>query len=505
MLLKNGISLRSQVGKVLTVAQRLRLRLYLPCGLANCRLSSMRWVMHMGHDMNKGVLLLTFMVSLLAPLAAQAENASSIREVKTQGGALSFEEAVRRGLIRHPLVKISEHEVLAIEAGTKQLEAANYPRVTGVFANSAGDTRVLANLGISGSLPKPTNYLTTPGLRVDLLVTDFGHTAHKILANKALAASAQKNVLVTKAVVILTIEQAYLNCLKQQRFVEIAREVLKERELIRAQTESLYRNQLRSKLDVDFASVEANRAELAVIKSQNELKTAFADLDYAMGLQGPHEYALATVPLEIKSLPPLQELFAQALRTRPELLGSQDRIHATEEALKAAQALNFGSVTAIGTGAYTWWGHEERPSGKDVDNPGAKLGWWGAAGTSSFPIYTGGRIQGQIDEAEARKGEMAANARTIANDVILQVARAYLSQATAAQQISVDEERVAQSREALTLARERYKNSLGSILDVTTATMNLLQAEVGLAESQYNYRLSEAAVAYATGTAYARF
>ena len=281
--------------------------------------------------------------------------------------------------------------------------------------------------------------------------------------------------------------------------------MLKERELIRVQTESLHRNQLRSKLDVDFASVEANRAELALIKSQNELKTAFADLDYAMGQQSPHEYALATVPLEIKPLPSLQGLFEQALRTRPELLGSQDRVHATEEALKAAKALNFGSVTAIGTTGYTWWGHEERPSGRDVGNPGAKLGWWGAGGTSSFPIYTGGRIQGQIEEADARKGEMEANARTIANDVILQVARAYLSQNTAAQQISVDEERVAQSRDALTLARERYKNSLGSTLDVTTATMNLLQAEVGLAESQYNYRLSEAAVAYAAGTGYAGF
>jgi outer membrane protein len=212
-------------------------------------------------------IFIVLLITTIVPLSAHAENSSSIGEIKMQGASLSFEEAVRRGLVRHPLIRISEHEVAQIEAGTKQLEAANYPRVTGVFANSAGDTRVLANLGISGSLPKPTNYLTTPGLRVDLLITDFGHTAHKILANKAVAASAQKNVLTTKAVVILTIEQAYLNCLKQQRFVDIAREVLKERELIRAQTESLYRNQLRSKLDVDFASVEANRAELAVIKS----------------------------------------------------------------------------------------------------------------------------------------------------------------------------------------------------------------------------------------------
>jgi outer membrane protein TolC len=155
--------------------------------------------------------------------------------------------------------------------------------------------------------------------------------------------------------------------------------------------------------------------------------------------------------------------------------------------------------------AYTWWGHEERPSGKEVSNPGAKLGWYGLAATSSFPLYTGGRIEGQIEEADARTGETRATTRSIANDIVLQVAHAYLSRLTAEQQIKVSEEKVAHAREALTLARERYKASLGSILDVTTATTDLLSAEVGLAEAQYDYRASEAALAYATGLEYARY
>ncbi|MER3439334.1 MAG: hypothetical protein C4346_18065, partial [Chloroflexota bacterium] len=101
-----------------------------------------------------------------------------------------MEQAIRIGLQKNPLVRIAEHEALASDAVTKQLQAANYPQITGIYANSGGNTRVLANLGISGSLPKPTNYLTTPGVRVDLLITDFGHTAHKILANKSLTAAA---------------------------------------------------------------------------------------------------------------------------------------------------------------------------------------------------------------------------------------------------------------------------------------------------------------------------
>jgi outer membrane protein TolC len=421
------------------------------------------------------------------------------------GGALAWDQAVRTAVEKQPLLKAAEHEALESQAVVKQIESANYPQITGLYSNSAGNTRVLANLNISGSLPKPTNYMTTPGVRADYLITDFGQTAHRILSQKSFAAAAEKDVLTAKALTILNVQQAYLNCLKQQRLVEIAREVLNERNLIRQQTEGFYRRQLRSKLDLDFASVEFNRAEVVLIKAQNNLAVAFAALNTAMGLRGPATYVLEQVRLTVTPSASPESLVQEALNQRPELLGSKNRIEAAEEALKAAKALRFGSVTAIGTLAYSWWGREEQPSGKDVSNPGAKLGWYGVGAASSFPLYTGGRIEGQIEEADSRRGETQASTRVIANDIVLQVAQAYLSRLTAAQQIKVAEEKVSHAREALTLARERYKASLGSILDVTTATTDLLSAEVGLAEAQYDYRASEAALAYATGVEYARY
>jgi outer membrane protein TolC len=425
--------------------------------------------------------------------------------IPVAGGSLTWEEAIRTAVEKQPLIKVAEHEALESQAVVKQIESANFPQVTGLYSSSGGNTRVLANLGISGSLPKPTNYLTTPGVRADFLITDFGQTAHRILSQKSFAAAAEKDVLTAKALAILNVQHAYLNCLKQQRLVEIAREVLNERDLIRQQTEGFYRRQLRSKLDLDFASVEFNRAEVVLIKAQNNLAVAFAALNTAMGLRGPGTYALEQVRLTVTPGAGPESLVQEALNQRPELLGSKDRIQAAEEALKAAKALRFGSVTSIGTLAYTWWGREEQPSGKDVSNPGAKLGWYGVGAASSFPLYTGGRIEGQIEEADARKGETQAITRGVANDIVLQVAQAYFSRLTAEQQIKVAEEKVAHAREALTLARERYKASLGSILDVTTATTDLLSAEVGLAEAQYDYRASEAALAYATGAEYVRY
>ncbi len=419
--------------------------------------------------------------------------------------SLTWEQAIQKALAGHPSIKIAEHELLASQAMIKQIESANYPQVTGIFANSAGNTRVLANLGISGSLPKPVTYLTTPGVRVDLLITDFGHTAHRILSQRALAASAERAILTTKALTILNVQQAYLRCLKQQRLIDIAAEILKERELIREQTEAFHRRELRSKLDLDFASVEVSRAEWALLRAKNDLQQAFAALNNAMGQRELLEYRLEGVPLAGPPAPPLETLFPEALASRPELLDVAYRVQAADEALKAARALNYGNITAIGTAGYSWWSGREFDAAGNQTNPGKQLGWWGAGGTSSFPIFTGWRIEGRIEEAQGRKDEQQAIAKGLTNDVLLQVAQAYFNSLTARQQITVAEERVAHAREALKLARERYKTGLGSILDVTTATANLLAAETGLADSQYDYRASQAALGFATGKEYERF
>lgn len=419
---------------------------------------------------------------------------------------LTWEEAIKSGVAQHPLIQAARHGVLETEAVTKQIASVNYPQVSGMLSNSLGNTRVLSNFGVSGSLPKPTNYMTDPGARVDLLITDFGRTAHKILANRSLAASAEKQVLTSKALVILNVEQAYLACLKLQKLVTITREVLAERKLIRDQAESMARHQLRSKLDLDLASVEAAKAEVDFIKAQNDLLAAFAALNAAMGRQGPAQYLLEEQPSSLSPATPLDPLLKEALDRRPELLDSKDRAQAAEEALKAARALNYGSISAVGAAGYSWWARQEVVNARgNPNNPGAQLGWWGAGFSSTTPLFTGFRIQAEIEQAEANQGAANATTRVIANDVVLEVAKAYLSRLTAEQQIAVAQDRVAHAREALALGRERYKAGLASILDVTTATADLLTAETGLAGAQYGYLAGNSALAYATGVEYGKY
>jgi len=460
-------------------------------------------------------ILLTLATSSRASAAQDVPSQLTDAGAATQNGKrqLTLDEAIRTGIEQSPLIQASQHGVEETEAVTKQIESINYPQVRGALTQTSGNTRVLSNLGISGSLPKATNALTNLGGRADLLITDFGRTAHRLLANKALTAAAQKDVLTNKAVVILNVQHAYLNCLKQQRLVQIIEATLRQRQLIRDQAETYYKNQLRAKLDFDLAAVEVAKAELALLRATNDLKVAVAELNYAMGNSGQVDYQFAEVPLPDTSPAAddtaLETLFRQGLEHRPELLASQDRIQATEEALKAARALNFGTISGIATTGITYYNKPPfagvaGSEGKSQAD-GQNIRWYGAGLVTSTPLFTGFRIEGQIEEAQARQDEARATTRSIANDIILQIAQASLTRQTAAQQISVAQAKLEHAHEMLGLARERYKRGLGSILDVTVATVEVLNADTTVAETQYDYRASEVALAYALGSEYARY
>lgn len=444
-----------------------------------------------------------------APLSERATLASHT----SSSSRLSLNEAIRIGVVRHPFIERSQSGSRISKALTRQTRGSQYPWIEASVAESSGSLRVVTSDGkdvhgqgghgfdLGGALPKHNQNMLTGGLILNQLITDFGYTAHRILANEANEAASEKDVLTNKALVILMVQKAYLNCLLQQNLVEIATATLTRRKAVRDQVQTLYRHQLKPKVDLDLVLVEVSNAELLLIRAQNDLKQAFAGLHNAMGIQGSDSYELEKIPIAITSIQDPERLVTIGLRDRPELLVGHDRIVASEELLKAVKALNFGSLTAVGViGVTKYW--DVHDSGIH-DSQVAPL--WGIGATAKLPLFTGFRIANQIKEADHRRGEAEHELQNVANEVVLQIIRAYLTQTTNAEQIALERERVTFANEALNLAQERYRLGLGPIIEVVRATTAVLEAESRFLEAQYLYKTSEAAIAYATGQDYKRF
>ena len=454
-----------------------------------------------------------FMLAQMAEQSRSDELSASRPVVKPAGSLLKLDEAVRTGLTTHPLIERARHSALIAKALTRQTQGERYPWLEASIAGTAGALRIVTTDGKTihdrgghgfdpgGALAKHNQNMLSGGFMLNQLIADFGYTAHRILANEANEAASEKEISTNKAFVILNVQKAYLNCLLQKSLVTIAAETVKQRQAVRDQVQGLYKHQLKSKVDLDLVLVEVSNAELSLIKSRNDLKQSFAALNNAMGIEGPDWYELEQIPIQVTPSPAVETLVATGLSDRPELLGNRDRLVASEELLTAVKALNFGSLSAVGSIGITKYG-DVHDGGIPSDGVAP---FWGFGATMKFPIFTGFRIQNQIKEAGHRKGETEEELQNLANEIVLQIVRAYLTRTTNAEQIPLEQERVTFSKEALLLAQERYRLGLSPIVEVVRATAALFESESRLAEARYIYKTSESVVSYATGQEYKRY
>ena len=426
------------------------------------------------------------------------DRSSSSNIPHTKGAFLGYEAAIRIGLDRHPLLRRSKETALAAEAVTDQAAARYYPELNAYAMQTGGTVRPLSAFNVAGAQNKPTSYVESAGFRADQLIYDFGQTAHKVLAERAGQEAAGKDIQTHKATVILRVQQAYIHGLRQKRLVEIAEETVRERGVLRDQIATLYKRELKSKLDLAFISVELRNAEVQLLQANNELRAAFAGLNNAMGVRGSEDYTLEDLPVAAASTDTLETLILQALGDRPELLGTTDRITQADERLSSAQALNRPTIAA--QGMYGAIHFSDAPLNQYAgSHPGQTNLWWGAGATVSVPIFTGFLIENRTAEAREQKYKAEQKKVDLSNRIALEVTDTYLNLKTAQQQVQVEEKEVESARSALTLSKERYRLGLASIVDMTTATTALLSAEVRLSEVRYGVLAGTAALAYATG------
>ena len=404
---------------------------------------------------------------------------------------LTLEQAVRTGLEKHPILQSSAFAVQSAEARAKQAESPYYPQVGGAAFQTNGALRANSVLRFAGALIQPNQSDVTVGVVGSQLLYDFGQTKYKVESQRADKARFEKEALARRADVMLGVERAYLSVLKRQRLVQIADETVRERDTIKQQVDTLYRNQLKSKLDLGLVQVQLSDADFAVIQARNDLSSAFAELNNAMGIEGAAVYQLEDVPVTVAQPDLLDSLLAEAKSRRPELLALKERVRTADNRIKAASSQNYPILQAVGSA-----GDTEHISNRPNLQEG---GWWGAGAVVSVPFFTGFLIQNQVAEATSQKREAESIYLALLQDIQLQVKENFLTVVTLIQQVKVAEQQVAIAREALGLARQRYKLGLSSIVEVTQSEVAVTAAETRLAETQYNAKIAEAQLRYAIG------
>jgi outer membrane protein len=413
-------------------------------------------------------------VFLTAPLFAQSPR------------TLTLAEAEALAVQQHPQLAGAHFSTEAAAQVVREVRSPLYPQLSAA-ATAVGtldNSRLAAGFLNAGSLLDRV----AGGLALQQLVSDFGRTRHLVDSSKLQQQSHVQGEAATRAAILLNVDRAYFRALRAQAVVRVADETQAERQLIVDQVTALMQSNLKSQLDVSFASVNLADARLLVATARSEVQEAFADLSNALGLADTQTFTLMEGPPEVPPEPEVAPLIRQALTDRPDLMGLRFDRDAARENAAAERALTRPTVSVAaavgGVPAHT----------------SALGGRYGAAGINiSIPVFNGSLFSARHSEAEFRAQAAAERIRDAESQTAKDVSVAWLEAGNAYQRIALTDQLLAQANLALDLAQSRYELGLSSIVELSQAQLAKTSAEIQNLTSHYDFQLQNSVLRYQMG------
>ena len=119
----------------------------------------------------------------------------------------------------------------------------------------------------------------------------------------------------------------------------------------------------------------------------------------------------------------------------------------------------------------------------------------------SAPLFTGGRIKGDITQAEAALRQRKAEAENARGQLDYDVRTAFLNLYAAKEQVDVAQKNVALANENLARSKDRFTSGVTDSVEVAQSEQSLASANDQYITSVYNYNLAKLGLARAIGVA----
>lgn len=126
----------------------------------------------------------------------------------------------------------------------------------------------------------------------------------------------------------------------------------------------------------------------------------------------------------------------------------------------------------------------------------------GVGGALYLPIFTGGKLEGQLDSARGRYQEAVAQYNQTLTQAMQQVADAVTSQDALKARLIQSRTAVDAAEDAYRIANNRYKGGLSTYLDVLSAEAALLQSRQVLVNMQARALSIDVSLVHALGAGY---
>jgi len=437
-------------------------------------------------------------VSTLPP-AAQGAFGSSVPDQLVNGTLpLSLDDAIARGLKQNLGALLASEDVRSAQGARWQQLSALLPNLT-TTSYVEGSQVDLAEFGF-------TFNLRNLGFNVPTIVGPFGYfdsrayVTQSIYDRKAInnvhaasesVKSAQSTYQDARDLVVLAVGYLYLQTIADQARIDTAQAQVNTAQALYDQANDQVHAGTSPAIDALRAHVELQSRQQQLIQAKNGFAIQKLALARVIGLAPGQEFQPTdTSPYQPFAGLSVEEALKRAYATRSDYQAALADVRAAQYSLKAAGAGYLPSLAF--NGDYGLAG--------TVPQLGTH-GVFDVRGTLNIPIFLGGRVKGDVLEAEARLKQNRDRADNLRAQIDADVRTALFNVQSAEQLVAVSASNIALADETLVQSRDRFRAGVTDTVEVVQAQQAVASAHEDYISSLYQDNYAKISLARALGAA----
>ena len=324
-------------------------------------------------------------------------------------------------------------------------------------------------------------------------VLDFwGRQAAAIRQARAGAAAAALDVDAARLALAGSVVQTYVELVRAERQIAIAQSTVEQRDQSLRLARLRVKSQLDSDIDVRAAETLLAEARQALVRAQGQRETVIHALALLAGKGAAYYPTIRPTTLKLDAVLPLpDELPADLLARRPDILAGKARIDAAAAGRQVARKAFYPNINLLGLAGLQALGIGNLFS--------SDASTYGVGAAIHLPIFEGGKLKADYEGATAKVDAAIADY----NQAVLGAVRETADALTRVQTVTAD---LAQQRQAAAgLADVRRLNTvrvsagLSSRLELIGSDVRLLQAQQETANLEANKAIAQIQLLVAVG------
>lgn len=291
--------------------------------------------------------------------------------------------------------------------------------------------------------------------------------------------------------VILAVGYSYLQAIADDARVETAQAQVKTAQALYDQANDQVKAGTSPAIDALRAQVELKTRQQQLIQAKNDLAIQKLTVARVIGLAPAQQFELTDkslyAPLEGISV---DEALKRAYASRSDYQAALASVHAAEFSRKAAHAGYYPTISFSGD------------YGIAGDLPTTVVhGVFDVRGTLNIPLFQGGKVKGDVLEADAQLEQAREKAENLQAQIDADVRTALLNLQSSQDQVTVAQSNIDLAEQTLAQSRDRFAAGVTNTVEVVQAEEAVASAHEQYISSLYSFNYSKISLARAIGMA----